>query len=158
VIVTTVAGTGFVEMRLGKVVGIATAEDDVSCCVVLEAMSGGRHLPIQIVNCVRMGWSRCSFTISSVSFGMRYPFSRNAVPKALSLGNMVWQVWQLVAYLRAKAGIASADRTLERARPATATRTTRTVVRQAAEKQVMTASSRLNEMTPARAGAGHAGG
>jgi bifunctional DNase/RNase len=48
VMVTTVACTGFVEMRLGKVVGIATAEDDVSCCVVLEAVSGDRHLPIQI--------------------------------------------------------------------------------------------------------------
>ena len=48
VIVTTIADTGFVEMRLGKVVGIATEEGDASCCVVLDAVLGSRHLPIQI--------------------------------------------------------------------------------------------------------------
>jgi uncharacterized protein len=35
-------------MRLGKVVGVATAEDDVSCCVVLDGVTEDRHLPIQI--------------------------------------------------------------------------------------------------------------
>ncbi len=45
---TTVADTGFVEMRLGKVVGIATEEGDASCCVVLDAVLRSRHLPIQI--------------------------------------------------------------------------------------------------------------
>jgi bifunctional DNase/RNase len=44
---TTVADLGFVEMRLGKVVGIMT-QDGPSCCVVLDAVSEDRHLPIQI--------------------------------------------------------------------------------------------------------------
>jgi bifunctional DNase/RNase len=48
VIVTTIADTGFVEMLLGKVVGITTEEGGASCCVVLEAVSGAEHLPIQI--------------------------------------------------------------------------------------------------------------
>jgi len=45
---TTVSDTGFVEMRVGKVVGVATAEGDGCCCVVLDAVLGDRHLPIQI--------------------------------------------------------------------------------------------------------------
>jgi uncharacterized protein len=48
VIVTTIADTGFVVMRLGKVVGITTEEGDASCCVVLDAVSGAERLPIQI--------------------------------------------------------------------------------------------------------------
>jgi bifunctional DNase/RNase len=45
---TTVTDTGFVEMRLGKVAGIMTADGEPSCCVVLDAVSEDRHLPIQI--------------------------------------------------------------------------------------------------------------
>jgi bifunctional DNase/RNase len=45
---TTIADTGFAEMRLGKVVGVATAEGEASCCVVLDGVSEDRHLPIQI--------------------------------------------------------------------------------------------------------------
>jgi bifunctional DNase/RNase len=48
VVVTTVTDTGFVEMRLGKVVAVKTAEGDASCCVVLDPVSEDRHLPIQI--------------------------------------------------------------------------------------------------------------
>jgi uncharacterized protein len=43
-----VTDTGFVEMRLGKVVGVASAPGDASCVVVLDGVSEGRHLPIQI--------------------------------------------------------------------------------------------------------------
>jgi uncharacterized protein len=45
---TTVADVGFVEMRVGKVVGITTADGDLSCCVMLDAVSQDRHLPIWI--------------------------------------------------------------------------------------------------------------
>jgi bifunctional DNase/RNase len=45
---TTVTHTGFVEMRLDKVVGVAAAEGEASCYVVLDAVSEDRHLPIQI--------------------------------------------------------------------------------------------------------------
>lgn len=41
---TTVADAGFAEMRLGKVVGIRTADGDRSCCVVLDAVSRDWHL------------------------------------------------------------------------------------------------------------------
>ena len=43
-----VTDTGFVEMRLGKVVGIGSAEGDFSCIVVLDGVSEDRHLQIQI--------------------------------------------------------------------------------------------------------------
>jgi hypothetical protein len=42
------ADTGFVEMRLSKVVAVSSAPDDASFCVVLDAVSGGRRLPISI--------------------------------------------------------------------------------------------------------------
>jgi hypothetical protein len=45
---TTGADIGFVEMRLGKVVGVSTAQDHPSFCVVLDAVSEDRRLPIQI--------------------------------------------------------------------------------------------------------------
>jgi len=45
---TTASDVGFVEMRLGKVVGVSTAEDDPLFCVVLDAVSEDRHLPITI--------------------------------------------------------------------------------------------------------------
>lgn len=44
----TVAGIGFVEMRLGKVAGVTTAEGDLCACVVLDGVTDDRHLPIQI--------------------------------------------------------------------------------------------------------------
>jgi bifunctional DNase/RNase len=47
-VMRTVTDTGLVEMRFGKVVGVATAEGDACCCVVLEAVSGDCQLPIQI--------------------------------------------------------------------------------------------------------------
>jgi Domain of unknown function (DUF151) len=34
--------------RLGEVVGVATAEGEASCCVVLDGVSENRYLPIQI--------------------------------------------------------------------------------------------------------------
>ena len=43
-----VTDTGFVEMRLKKVVGIGSAEGDFSCIVVLDGVSEDRHLQIQI--------------------------------------------------------------------------------------------------------------
>jgi len=45
---TAVADTGFVEMRLSKVVGLRTTGGDYSCCVVLDGVSEDRHLPIEI--------------------------------------------------------------------------------------------------------------
>jgi bifunctional DNase/RNase len=47
-VMRTVTDTGLVEMRFGKVVGVATAEGDACCCVVLEAVSGDCQLPIHI--------------------------------------------------------------------------------------------------------------
>ncbi len=44
----TAADTGFVEMRLGKVVGVAAAEEGPSFCVVLDGVSENRRLPIEI--------------------------------------------------------------------------------------------------------------
>jgi len=43
-----VTDTGFLEMRLGKVVGIGSADGDISCVVVLDGVSEDRHLQIQI--------------------------------------------------------------------------------------------------------------
>jgi uncharacterized protein len=43
-----ITDTGFVEMRLRKVVGIGSAEGDVSCVVVLDGVSEDRRLQIQI--------------------------------------------------------------------------------------------------------------
>jgi hypothetical protein len=45
---TTAADVGFVEMRLGKVVGVSAAQDHPSFCVVLDGASEDRHLPILI--------------------------------------------------------------------------------------------------------------
>ncbi len=50
---STVTGTagsdaGFVEMRLSKVVGLGTEEHEASFCVVLDAVSQGRRLPMLI--------------------------------------------------------------------------------------------------------------
>lgn len=43
-----VTDTGFVEMRLRKVVGIRSADGDISSVVVLDGVSEDRHLQIQI--------------------------------------------------------------------------------------------------------------
>jgi bifunctional DNase/RNase len=63
---TAVVDTGFVEMRLGKVVGVATAEGEASCCVVLDGVAEDRHLPIQI------GHTE-AFHLSAVLTGMEFP-------------------------------------------------------------------------------------
>jgi len=65
-VMTTVTDTGFVEMRLGKVVGVARGEGDVSCCVVLDGVSENLHLPIQI------GRTE-AFHLSAVLTGMEFP-------------------------------------------------------------------------------------
>ena len=45
---TMAADVSFVEMRLGKVVGISAGEDDPSFCVVLDGVVEDWHLPITI--------------------------------------------------------------------------------------------------------------
>jgi len=45
---TTATGVGYVEMRIAKVVGLATAEDQPFHYVVLEELSGDRQLGIAI--------------------------------------------------------------------------------------------------------------
>lgn len=45
---TAAADISFVEMRLGKVVGISAEEDHPSFCVVLDGIRGDWHLPITI--------------------------------------------------------------------------------------------------------------
>ena len=45
---TAAADVGFVEMRLGKVVGVSMAEDHPAFCVVLDAVSEDRHLLMTI--------------------------------------------------------------------------------------------------------------
>jgi uncharacterized protein len=47
-VMTATADIDFVEMRLGKVVGVSAAQDDPSFCVVLDGVSEDRHLPILI--------------------------------------------------------------------------------------------------------------
>jgi bifunctional DNase/RNase len=47
---TTATAVGYVEMRIAKVVGLATDEEQ-SQCVVLEEVAGDRQLPIEI------GWA-----------------------------------------------------------------------------------------------------
>src|SRR5260370_5967771 len=65
-VMTTVTDTGFVEMRLGKVVGVARGEGDVSCCVALDGVTEDRHLPIQI------GRTE-AFHLWAVRTGMEFP-------------------------------------------------------------------------------------
>jgi uncharacterized protein len=45
---TTATDTGFVEMRVSKVVGFRTAEDDTFQCVVLDEVQGQQHLVIGV--------------------------------------------------------------------------------------------------------------
>lgn len=84
----TAADAGFVEMRLGKVVGVATAEDDPSFCVVLDAVSEDRHLPITIGQIEAFNLSA---TLTGVAFGR--PMSPQfAVGLLQALGGRVRQV------------------------------------------------------------------
>jgi bifunctional DNase/RNase len=48
VVMPAVTDTGFVEMRLAKVVGMGSADSEVSCVVVLDGVSEDRHLPIWV--------------------------------------------------------------------------------------------------------------
>ena len=85
---TTIADTGFVEMRLGKVVGIGSAEGDVSCVVVLDGVSEDRHLQIQI------GETE-GFTLSCTLTGMEFarPMSPQFTADLLhALGGRIRQV------------------------------------------------------------------
>jgi uncharacterized protein len=66
VVMTAAADTGFVEMRLGKVVGVTTEEGDLYCCLVLDAVSEDRHLPIQI------GRTE-AFSLSATLTGLEFP-------------------------------------------------------------------------------------
>jgi uncharacterized protein len=45
---TTATAVGYVEMRIAKVVGLGAAEDEPFYYIVLEEMSGDRHLAIAI--------------------------------------------------------------------------------------------------------------
>src|SRR5260370_29257179 len=65
-VMTTVTDTGFVEMRLDKVVGVTQGEGEVSCCVVLDGVTEDRHLPIQI------GRTE-AFHLSAVLTGTEFP-------------------------------------------------------------------------------------
>jgi uncharacterized protein len=85
---TTVADTGFVEMRLGRVVGVMTAQGDPFACVVLDGVTEDRHLPIEI------GQTE-AFNLSSILTGME--FSRPMSPQFAAgllhaLGGRVRQV------------------------------------------------------------------
>ncbi len=60
------SNTGFVEMRLGKVVGLAMEEDEASFCVVLDAVSQDRRLPMLI------GQTE-AFTLSATLTGTTFP-------------------------------------------------------------------------------------
>jgi uncharacterized protein len=63
---STVTNTGFVEMRIDKVVGVPTEDGEPLCCVVLEAVSQDRRLPIWI------GQTE-AFTLSGSITGMAFP-------------------------------------------------------------------------------------
>jgi uncharacterized protein len=63
---TAAADVGFVEMRLGKVVGVSMAEDHPSFCVVLDAVSEDRHLLITI-------GETDAFNLSATLTGMAFP-------------------------------------------------------------------------------------
>jgi len=63
---TTATDTGFMEMRLGKVVGVTTEQDDPCCFLVLDGVSKDRHLPIQI------GRTE-AFNLSATLTGLDFP-------------------------------------------------------------------------------------
>jgi hypothetical protein len=83
-----VTDTGFVEMRLSKVVGLTTAEREPYACLVLDAVSEDRHLPIQI------GQTE-AFNLSATMTGMEFarPMSPQFAAGLLhALGGRVEQV------------------------------------------------------------------
>jgi len=83
-----VMDVGLVEMRLGKVVAVATTEGDPCFCVVLDGVSAERHLPIQI------GQSE-AFNLSARLTGMQFarPMSPQFAAGLLqALGGRVRQV------------------------------------------------------------------
>ena len=85
---TTAEDAGFVEMRLGKVVGVATAEDHPLFCVVLDAVSEDRHLPITIGQTEALNLSA---TLTGMEFGR--PMSPQFAAGLLrALGGRVRQV------------------------------------------------------------------
>ena len=85
---TAAADVGFVEMRLGKVVGVATAQDDPLFCVVLDAVSEDRHLPITIGQTEALNLSA---TLTGMEFGR--PMSPQFAAGLLrALGGRVRQV------------------------------------------------------------------
>ncbi len=55
---TTATEVGYVEMRIAKVVGLATEEQFQ--CVVLEEVAGDRQLPIEIGWAEAISWRRWS--------------------------------------------------------------------------------------------------
>jgi len=85
---TTATDTGFVEMRLAKVVGFATARGEGACCIVLDGVTEDRHLPIQI------GQTE-AFNLSATLTGMEFarPMSPQFAAGLLNaLGGRVRQV------------------------------------------------------------------
>ena len=63
---TAATDTGFMEMRLGKVVGVTTEQGDPCCFLVLDGVSEDRHLPIQI------GRTE-AFNLSATLTGLDFP-------------------------------------------------------------------------------------
>lgn len=61
---TTATEVGYVEMRIAKVVGLATEEQFQ--CVVLEEVAGDRQLPIEI------GWAE-AFSLAARLGGITWP-------------------------------------------------------------------------------------
>jgi uncharacterized protein len=62
---TTATEVGYVEMRIAKVVGLATDEEQFQC-VVLEEVAGDRQLPIEI------GWAE-AFSLAARLGGITWP-------------------------------------------------------------------------------------
>jgi bifunctional DNase/RNase len=85
---TTVADTGFVEMRISKVVGIRAGDGGYIYCVVLDGVSEDRHLPIEI------GQTE-GFNLSAILTGIEFarPMSPQFAAGLLqALGGQVRQV------------------------------------------------------------------
>jgi hypothetical protein len=55
---TTATEVGYVEMRIDKVVGFATAEDEPFYYVVLDEVAGDRHLASRSVTRRPSAWRR----------------------------------------------------------------------------------------------------
>jgi uncharacterized protein len=88
VAMTTATDVGFVELRIAKVVGLRGAEDEMVPCVVLDEVSGDRHLPILI------GQAE-AFSLSARLGGIAWPRPMTyqfAAAVIQALGGRVWQV------------------------------------------------------------------